>query len=131
MTLDPADRLDILDLLARADNAATGRDVDAYVALFSDDGVLDGEKGEHRGRQALAETVGSVWAAEGDASVHLTLNAVIEDTPDGPERAIATTQLVIIDPARPPTIKSLATVVQHLEKVPTGWQITRRSVAVP
>lgn len=127
--LDPADRLDILDLLARADNAATRRDVDTYVALFSEDGVLDGDKGEHRGRQALAEAVRSVWASEGDVTAHLTLNAVIEADPDHTDRAVATSQLLVVDPNPPPTIKTLATIVQHLERSGTGWQITRRSVA--
>jgi hypothetical protein len=130
VTLDAADRLDILDLLARADNAATRRDVEAYVALFSEDGVLDGEKGEHRGRRALAEAVPAVWAAEGDATAHLTLNAVIDADPDHADRAVATSRLLIVDP-RPPTIKNLATIVQHLQKAGTRWQITRRSVAAP
>jgi hypothetical protein len=129
VTLDTVDRLDILDLLARADNAATRRDVEVYVALFSDDGVLDGEKGEHRGRRALTETVAAVWAGEGEATVHLTLNAVIDADPDHADRAVATSQLLIVDPKPPPTIKALATIVQHLQKAGTRWQITRRSVA--
>jgi len=129
VTLDATDRLDILDLLARADSAATRRDVEAYVALFSDDGVLAGDKGEHRGRQALTETVGAVWATEGGGTVHLTLNPVIEADPDRADRAVATTQLLIIDPSPPPTIKTLATIVQRLQKTGTRWQITRRSVA--
>jgi ketosteroid isomerase-like protein len=131
VTLDTVDRLDILDLLARADNAATRRDVQAYVALFSDDGVLDGDKGEHRGRQALAETVGAVWDSEGDGTTHLTLNALIEANPDHADRAVATTQLLIVDPSPPPTIKTLATIVQHVEKSGTQWRITRRTVAAP
>jgi hypothetical protein len=131
VTLDAADRLDILDILARADNAATRRDVDAYVALFSADGVLDGEKGEHRGRAALVEAVGAVWQSEGVASVHLTLNPVIEVDPDHAGQAVATTQLLIIDPGPPPTIKTVAAIVQHLEKSDARWHITRRTVAVP
>jgi hypothetical protein len=131
VTLDADDRLDILDLLARADNAATRRDVEAYVALFSDDGVLDGDKGEHRGRRALTETVGAVWATEGNTTVHLTLNPVIDPVPDHAGRAVATSHLVIIDPSPPPTIKAMATIVQHVEKFGARWQITRRTVTVP
>ena len=131
MTLDTADRLDILDLLTRADNAATRRDIDGYVVLFSDDGVLDGEKGEHRGRQALVEAVGPVWESEGDATVHLTLNPVIEAVPGHADRAVATTWLLIVDPSPPPTIKTVAAIVQHVEKADTRWQITRRTVTAP
>jgi hypothetical protein len=131
VTLSPDDRLDILDLLARADNAATRRDVEAYVALFSDDGVLDGDKGVHRGREALTETVRAVWATEGGTTVHLTLNPVIDAVPDHPGQAVANSQLVIIDPSLPPTIKTLATIVQYLEKSGARWQITRRTVSAP
>jgi hypothetical protein len=78
MTLSVADRLDILDVLARADWAATRRDSEACVALFTDDAVLDGEKGEHRGKELLRRSVGPIWASEGAATVHLTLNAVLD-----------------------------------------------------
>jgi ketosteroid isomerase-like protein len=131
VTLATVDRLDILELLARADNAATRRDIPAYVSLFTDDAVLDGEKGEHRGRQALSETVGSVWTAEGPSSVHVTLNAVIDDVPDRSEQATATSALLIIAPGPPPTLRSISTIVQHLEKTATGWRIARRTIASP
>jgi hypothetical protein len=72
VTLSTGDRLDILELLARADNTAARRDTAAYVAFFTDDAVLDIEKGDHWGRQALADAVGPIWASEGHTSVHLT-----------------------------------------------------------
>jgi hypothetical protein len=131
VSLSNEDRLDILELLSRADNAASRRDTAAYVALFNGDGILDGEKGEHRGREALAEAVDVVWASEGPASVHLTLNAVI-DTVDGhPDRATAISTLLIIDPGRPPSLRSLSGIVQHLQKTGTRWLIARRSVTGP
>lgn len=128
MTLSVEDRLDIFELLARADNAATRRDVAAYVALFSEDGVLDGEKGEYRGRQALAEAVRRVWAAEGKASTHLTLNVVLDQIPGRAHRAVATSVLVIVDPGPPPTLNNVSTIVQHVDKTGTEWRITRRTV---
>jgi ketosteroid isomerase-like protein len=74
MTLSVADRLAILEVITRADDAASRRDADGYVALFSEDAVLDGTQGRHAGRQALRAAVGPVWAAEGPATLHLTLN---------------------------------------------------------
>jgi hypothetical protein len=44
VTLSVADRLDILDLLTRAD-AASARDAAGYLALFTGDAVLDGDQG--------------------------------------------------------------------------------------
>ena len=65
MTLSAADRLAILEVITRADDAASRRDADAYVELFTPDAVLDGTQGRHAGRQALRAAVGPVWSAEG------------------------------------------------------------------
>ena len=78
MTLAAADRLAILEVITRADEAASRRDADGYVALFAPDAVLDGTQGRHDGREELRASVGPIWAAEGPATVHLTLNPVIE-----------------------------------------------------
>ncbi len=129
MTLSTEDRLDALDLLARADDAASARDPRAYVALFSDDAVLDGAEGEYRGKEALFQAVGPIWAAEGAATVHLTLNAVIEPVAGRPEEATATSTLVIVTTASPPAIRTVTRIVQHLVKVEGHWRISRRSVA--
>jgi hypothetical protein len=131
VTLSADDRLDILELLARADSAATRRDVAAYVACFTEDGVLDGEKGEHRGRGALADAVGLVWASEGVASVHLTLNAVIEPVLGRPDQATATSALIIVDPGPPFVMQNVSTIVQHVVKTGPTWRIARRTVSSP
>jgi ketosteroid isomerase-like protein len=128
MSLSTADRLDILQVLARADSAATRRDAEAYVALFTDDAVLDGDMGEHRGRELLRQSVGPIWASEGPASVHLTLNAVVDQVDSRADRAIATSILLILRAESPTAIHSLSSIVQHLIKVGADWQIERRSV---
>jgi ketosteroid isomerase-like protein len=122
-----ADRLDILDLLASADNAATRRDVASYLACFTDDAVLDGGMGEHRGKAALEGAVGPIWQAEGDTSVHLTTNAVVEPDSVAGDRAVARSVLVILanDPV---TLHSISDITHHLVKESTGWRVARRSV---
>jgi ketosteroid isomerase-like protein len=122
-----ADRLDILELLALADDAATRRDVAAYVGCFTDDAVLDGGMGEHRGRAALEGAVGPIWQAEGDTSVHLTTNAVIEPVSSTDDRAVAHSVLVIVahDPA---IVHSISNITHHLVKGPSGWLVARRTV---
>jgi hypothetical protein len=129
VTLSVEDRLDILELLSRADNAASGRDAAAYVALFTEDGILDGAKGEHRGRDALRDAVTNVWLSEGPASAHLTLNAVIEPVDGQPNRARAISTLLIIDPGPPPRLENVSRIVQYVEKTGVDWKIARRSVA--
>jgi ketosteroid isomerase-like protein len=130
VTLSTTDRLDIFDLLARADNAASRRDAATYVSYFTDDAVLEGAKGEYRGRTALADAVTTIWAAEGTASAHLTLNAVIDPVDGHPDRATATSTLVIVDTGSSIVIRSTSTIVQRLIKTGQTWRIARRSISV-
>ena len=130
MTLSATDRLDILELLARADNAASRRDAATYISYFTEDAVLDGAKGEHRGRAALAEGVGPIWASEGLSSAHLTLNAVIDPVEGDPDQATATSTLVIIDTESATfSVRTISTIVQRLVKIGQTWRIASRSVS--
>jgi uncharacterized protein (TIGR02246 family) len=128
VTLSAAGRLAILDVITRADEAASRRDADAYVALFTPDAVLDGTQGRHAGREALRAAVGPVWAAEGPATLHLTLNPVIEEGPSD-DQATVRSVLLIIDPAAPAAIRAAAMITQELHRAKGSWLITRRSVA--
>jgi uncharacterized protein (TIGR02246 family) len=127
MSLPAADRLAILDVITRADEAASRRDADAYVALFTPDAVLDGTQGRHAGREALRAAVGPVWAAEGPATLHLTLNPVIEPGPG--DQAVARSVLLIIDPAAPRAIRAAAAITQELRRTESSWRMARRTVA--
>ena len=128
MTLSAADRLDILEVVTRADEAASRRDPNAYVELFTEDAVLDGTQGRHAGRAALRAAVGPVWAAEGPATLHLTLNPVIEPGPSA-DQATVRSVLLIIDPAAPPVLRAAAAITQEIRRAGGTWRITRRTVA--
>jgi hypothetical protein len=126
MTLSAGDRLDILDLIGRADQLATRRDAGAYADLFTADAVLDGSQGVHPAA-ALRSAVGPIWAAEGPATLHLTLNPVI-DPGAGPDEAVVSSILLIVDPATPITIRTAAEITQRVRRAGGTWRITRRTV---
>jgi uncharacterized protein (TIGR02246 family) len=130
MTLSAADRLEILDVISRADWAASRRDAAAYADLFTDDVVLDGAQGRHAGQDALRASVGPIWAAEGPASLHLTLNPIIEarETTDG--HAVTRSILLIIEPVPRPAIRTAAVITQTLRRTGGSWRISRRTVAI-
>jgi uncharacterized protein (TIGR02246 family) len=128
VTLSAADQLAILAVITRADEAASRRDADGYVELFTEDAVLDGTQGRHAGRQALRSAVGPVWAAEGPATLHLTLNPVVEPGPSD-DQATVRSVLLIIDPAAPPALRTAAAITQELRRTEGSWRITRRTVA--
>jgi uncharacterized protein (TIGR02246 family) len=129
MALSVADRQQILDTVTRADQAASDRDPDAYVRLFTPDAVLDGAQGRHAGREALRTAVGPVWAAEGAATMHLTLNAVIEDPDEDDVEIIVRSILLIVDPASA-AIRVAAPITQILVQRNGLWLISRRTVGV-
>jgi uncharacterized protein (TIGR02246 family) len=127
--MSAADRAAILDVVGRADAAATSRDARAYADLFTDDAVLDGTQGRHAGSAALLNSVGPIWAAEGPATLHLILNPVI-DPGNGPDEAIVHSILLIIDPlAQPITIRTAAAITQTLRRHSGTWRISHRGVA--
>ena len=128
VSLTAADRLAVLDVVTRADEAASRRDADAYVALFTPDAVLDGTQGRHAGREALRASLAPIWAAEGPATLHLTLNPVVEPGP-GDGQAIARSVLLIIGLAEPPAIQTASVITQELRRTGGSWRITRRTVA--
>ena len=131
MTLSIADRLEILDVITRADQAAGDRDTEAYVQLFTAEAVLDGAEGRHAGREALRAAVGPVWAAEGPATLHLTLNPVIEEQGNDGWQVAVRSVLLIIAPGPPATIRTAAAITQVLVRRDGSWKIDRRSVGVP
>jgi len=127
VTLSAADRLEILDVIGRADAAATRRDAGAYADLFTEDAVLDGSQGRHSAA-ALRESVGPIWAAEGATTLHLTLNPVV-DPGDVPDEAVVSSVLLIVAPATPITIITAAAITQKLRRSGDTWRISRRTVA--
>ena len=127
MSLAVSDRLDILDLLARADSAASRRDPDAYVELFTDDVVLDGDQGIHVGKETLRQAVGAIWANEGTTTLHLTLNPTLDVGP-GTDEVIANSVLLIVQPGASPHILTAAIITQRLRRVGASWRIGHRTV---
>jgi ketosteroid isomerase-like protein len=128
MSLAVADRLDILDVLARADNAASRRDRDAYVELFTDDVVLDGDQGTHVGKETLRQAVGPIWANEGTATLHLTLNPTLENVGSSGDEVMAHSVLLIVQPGASPHILTAANITQRLRRIGVFWRIGHRTV---
>jgi ketosteroid isomerase-like protein len=126
--LGASDRLDILEVLTRTETAASVRDADAYVELFTDDAVLEGAQGVHMGKEALREAVGPIWASEGSATFHLLLNAVIDPVDTDSDEVIVTSVLLIVSQGAPPQVLHVSEITQQLKRVDGRWKIARRSV---
>jgi ketosteroid isomerase-like protein len=125
VTLSGDDRLELLQLVARADNCATARDAAGYVALFTEDGAMLGAMGEAHGRAALGKAVAEVWAREPPGTLHLTLNAVVDDAT--PEMSVSSVMLMVAAGASPAMLGAVR-VRQAVRRTADGWRITERRI---
>jgi uncharacterized protein (TIGR02246 family) len=125
VTLEASDSVEILQLVARADACATARDAEGYAALFTEDAVMEGDMGNVSGRSALAAAVARVWDGEAPGTLHLTLNALIDES--GPEPSVAST-LLLITPLSASPVAGTAEVHQSLRRTSTGWRISSRNI---
>jgi len=126
MSLGPTDTMEILQLVARADDCASARDAEAYVALFTEDAVMSGTQGGAAGRAQLLEAVAAVWAREPADTLHLTLNAVVKET--APEPTVTSVMLMVAAGA-PGEVLGSARVSQTVRRTATGWRISERHIA--
>jgi ketosteroid isomerase-like protein len=125
VTLEASDSLEILQLIARADARATARDAEGYVALFTEDAVMEGAMGSADGRDALAGAVARVWDGEAPGTLHLTLNAIIEESV--PEPSVVST-LLLITPLSSSPVAGTAEVRQRVRRTSSGWRISSRTI---
>jgi uncharacterized protein (TIGR02246 family) len=121
--LSDADRQQIVAVVRRADELATARDVDGYLALTTPDMVLDGTQGAASGRDAVRSAIGSIWAAEPAGTRHVT-SEVVTTGDDATADARSTLTLVSADG----DVRAVASISQSLRKTNGTWLIARRSV---
>jgi hypothetical protein len=126
--LSPTDRLDIGDLVVRADSLATRRDAEGYAALFISDAIVDGAEGVHEGTEQLQSDEAVIWSGEGDVSLHLTLNVEVHEVQGNLNAATANSVLVILEGEGATTIRSVSFIEQEFVRDDEVWKISRRTV---
>ena len=85
--------------------------------LFTEDGVMTGNKGSARGRAALRDAVTAVWAAEPPHTLHLTLNVTIDES--GPDPSVRSVMLMVTRES-PPRVLGSALVRQVVRRTAEG-----------
>jgi uncharacterized protein (TIGR02246 family) len=123
--LNIADRQAIENLVRGADAAATLRDDAGYAALYAEDGIMEGSKGNAEGRAAIRAAVKAVWAQEPAGSEHLTRNIT---TAEEAGQIIARSNLLIVAPGLAAPFAQ-ASVTQTVRRTDDGWRIARRLIA--
>jgi ketosteroid isomerase-like protein len=127
MTLRVEDRLALLDLAARVNEAASRRDVEAYLNYFTTDGALEGDMGSLTGQDALRGGLAPIWEREGRATLHLALNLILDGEGD---HAKLSYRLLIVRASTPQAIVGTAQVYEQLQKVEGRWLVARHRVVL-
>jgi hypothetical protein len=128
IVLSATDRWEITELITRADAAASRRNAEEYAALFTDDAILEGSQGVHRGSGRLRSDVVPIWNSEGDISIHLTLNVEVHGVEDQDDTATVSSVLVILAGSGATTIKNVSLIEQTVVRRGGPWKISRRTV---
>jgi ketosteroid isomerase-like protein len=121
------DRLAIADLIARYNRLADERDVEGTVALYADDGHIEGDFRTGPGPDGLRADLPGIFAMEGTLKRHITTNHIIEG--DG-ARATVRSILVVCEGETLPGVGATADVTDELRKIDGTWKIARHHIAI-
>jgi uncharacterized protein (TIGR02246 family) len=120
MALSAQDRVEIMQLVARYNQAADARDAEAWADTFTEDGVfIKDARPEVKGRTALAKNVRDLPPTN---SRHWTLNLVIDGDED---RASMQADFALLCENR---IDYTGRYVNSLRKVDGRWKFERREL---
>ncbi len=127
MALTLENRMEILELMSRYNLAADDKDVEAMVADFADDGMIEGFYGTGQGKEAMRRDLPAIFEAEGTLKRHLALNPRISG--DG-EVAEVSYVLLVVEGEERPAVGVTALIRDELRKVGDRWLVVRHRIEV-
>ena len=126
MPLSTADRLDILDVLARVNWAADEKDVEATAAFYARDGSITGSFTARAGDDFRAD-LEKIFVGEGTLKRHTLANPVVEGSGD---RATVRWLLVVFEGETDARFVATARVVDEMRKEDGRWLVARHEVTI-
>ena len=121
-----ADQLALHELRARYTHDYDGSDLDAFVALFVDDGVLQlGPAGFAHGHDELRAALAGPMATAAFAC-HFTTDELTEFT--GPDTALGRSRFAV-HYGRTPDIQGAGTYHDEYRRTPDGWRFVSRVIS--
>jgi len=121
-----ADRLALHELRAGYTHRYDRRDLEGFVALFAEDGLLQlAYAGWARGHDELRAKLGPAMATAAFA-VHFTTDELTEFT--GPDTAIGTSRFAVHH-GRSPDIEGAGTYHDEYVRTPAGWRFASRRIS--
>ena len=125
--LSANDRLAILEVITRYNRLADDRDVEETVALYTQDGFIEGDFQTGPGPEGLRADLPGIFAMEGTLKRHITTNHLIEGEGD---RATVSSMLVVLEGETLPGVGATADVTDEFQKVDGQWRVARHHVKI-
>ncbi len=117
-----ADKLAIQEVTARYCRAVDEEDLEAYLSLWTEDGVSEADWGSATGHTQLRQRFGTFRNKR-----HAVVNSVISVEEN---RAVQQCYLLVFERAEAPTLVATARYEDELRREEDGWKFVRRKLTV-
>ena len=121
-----ADKLAILEALARYGYHADRKDADGFAGVFTEDGVL----GDTASRAAIRERQVQRFAASTAQTRHFPTTTVFLDLTAETARTHTTMLFAVRAPGAPAPVLGTGTYLHEWRRTAEGWQIARQTTTV-
>ena len=128
MPLSADDRFALLDLIARYNLVADEKDVEATIALYTEDGQIVGDMSTGPGHAGLREDLPDIFALEVTLKRHLACNVRFAE-PAGDE-VEAHYVLHVVEAGVAPVTVATSLVSDRFRRVAGEWKVARHHVAI-
>lgn len=130
MPLSADDRFALLDLIARYNMAADDKDVEATVALYTEDGQISGDMATGPGHAGLRADLPGIFALEVTLKRHIAANVRFADAPEGADEAEAAYVLHVVEAGVAPVTVATSVVTDRFRRVGGEWRVAHHHVAI-
>lgn len=126
--LTAEDRFAILDVIAKYNLAADEKDVEATIALYTEDGHIDGDMSTGTGKEAMRQDLPDIFAAEVTLKRHIASNIQFKER-NGNEVEVGYI-LLVIEGGIAPFAVATSIITDTYRLVDQDWKVARHHVAV-
>ncbi len=126
MPITAVDRVEIIELAHRYNDAVDVRDVDAWVNTFTEAGAVESPFGTPAGRAALLEWITMIVGSLTEGTRHLTLNTIVDAGPEDGTAVMRSSYIVVGRDQAPPTIGATGGYTDRLRKIEGRWLFEHR-----
>ena len=131
MNPTPDDRFAILDLIAAYNFAADAKDVEATVALYTEDGVIEGDMSTPPGHAGLRAGLPDIFASEPGLKRHLANNVEFLSVDDATGEVEVRYILLVMEASLVAMSIATSVVTDRFRRVGEGtWKVAHHHIAV-